>query len=98
MGEKIESLSKKFECTNPTIIRNLKKNLGELKYFELIKKNKISGEHLNQIMPGVNNGINKEINIDNEKNMLKIKESHDKSINDETYLNSTFFEIPPLNL
>ena len=98
MGEKIESLSKKFECTNPTIIRNLKKNLGELKYFELIKKNKISGEHLNQIIPLDNNGINKEINIDNEQNISKTKESHDKSINDETYLNSTFFEIPPLNL
>ena len=98
MGEKIESLSKKFECTKPTIIRNLKKNLGELKYFELVKKNKISGQNLNQIMPIDNNGTNKDINIDNEQNMLKIKESHDKSINDETYLNSTFFEIPPLNL
>ena len=98
MGEKIESLSKKFKCTNPTIIRNLKKNLGELKYFELIKKNKKSGENLNQIMPDDNDCNSKEINIDNEKNILKIKESQDKSINDETYLSSTFFEIPPLNL
>ena len=98
MGEKIESLSKKFKCTSPTIIRNLKKNLGELKYSELIKKNKISGEHLNQDVPDDKDGSNKEINIDDEQNILKIKETQDKSIKDETYLNSTFFEIPPLNL
>ena len=98
MGEKIGSLSKKFECTSSTIIRNLKKNLGELKYSELIKNNKIKGKDLNQIMPDDNDGINKELNIDIEQNILKIKESQDKSINDEAYLNSTFFEIPPLNL
>ena len=30
-----DNLSKKYNCTNSTIIRNLKKNLGELKYKEI---------------------------------------------------------------
>ena len=32
----IDELSNKFECTNPTIIRNLKKELGNEKYQEII--------------------------------------------------------------
>ena len=39
-GKTIEALSEEFNCTNLTIIRNLKKNLGELIYTELVKKNK----------------------------------------------------------
>ena len=43
----VEQLSKKFECTKTTIIRNLKKELGEEKYLEIIgsrisKKNSIT--------------------------------------------------------
>ena len=97
-GEAINVLSKKFKCTNPTIIRNLKKNLGELKYSKLINKNKLSGEKPNKNKHDDIDGLNTEINIDNESNISKTKQSRDISINDETYLNSTFFEIPPLNL
>ena len=39
-GIAIEVLSEKYNCTNSTIIRNLKKNLGELKYKECFKKRK----------------------------------------------------------
>ena len=39
-GIAIGVLSQKYNCTNSTIIRNLKKNLGELKYKEFINKNK----------------------------------------------------------
>jgi len=43
----VEQLSKKFECTNATITRNLKKDLGAEKYLEIIgsrisKKNSIN--------------------------------------------------------
>ena len=43
----VEQLSKKFECTNATITRNLKKDLGAEKYLEIIgsrisKKNSIT--------------------------------------------------------
>ena len=36
----IDTLSKKYSCTKSTIIRNLKKNLGELKYKDFINKSK----------------------------------------------------------
>ena len=39
-GVAIDVLSQKYNCTKSTIIRNLKKNLGELKYKELFKKSK----------------------------------------------------------
>ena len=39
-GVSIDFLSKKHNCTNSTITRNLKKNLGELKYKEFFNKRK----------------------------------------------------------
>ena len=39
-GIAIGVLSQKYNCTNSTIIRNLKKNLGELKYKEFLNKSK----------------------------------------------------------
>ena len=40
-GMTINNLSQKYSCTNTTIIRNLKKNLGELKYKQFFHKSKI---------------------------------------------------------
>ena len=37
-SQSIENLSKKFSCTKSTIIRNLKKSLGEIKYKEILNK------------------------------------------------------------
>ena len=39
-GISIDNLSKNYICTKSTIIRNLKKNLGELKYKEYFNKSK----------------------------------------------------------
>ena len=41
-GMDIDALAQKNSCTSSTIIRNLKKNLGELKYKELINRRKSS--------------------------------------------------------
>ena len=43
-GKTIEALSEDFNCTILTVTRNLKKNLGEIIFKELAKKNKISDE------------------------------------------------------
>ena len=43
-GKSIDVLSKEFDYTKSTISRNLKKNLGDIKYKELIQKNKSSKE------------------------------------------------------
>ena len=39
-GKTIEALSQEFNCSTLTITRNLKKNLGNIKYKELVEKNK----------------------------------------------------------
>ena len=46
-GKTIEALSEDFNCTILTITRNLKKNLGEILFKELAKKNKISDQFKN---------------------------------------------------
>ena len=47
-GETIEVLSQRFECTKLTIIRNLKKILGETKFNQLIENNKLSKSLIDQ--------------------------------------------------
>ena len=39
-GKTIDALSEEFNCTTLTITRNLKRNLGNLKYREFVEKNK----------------------------------------------------------
>ena len=97
-GKSIEFLSEKYKCTNLTIIRNLKKNLGEIKYNELFKNRK---------------SLNIESKHDNKKsnNSLKTnfinqdfkKDANDKNIfneNDEISNftpNDSFLEIAPID-
>ena len=45
-GANVHTLAQKNSCTNSTIIRTLKKNLGELKYKELTNKSKSLKEKL----------------------------------------------------
>ena len=58
-------MSKKYSCTNSTIIRNLKKNLGELKYEDLINKSKSSKEQ-----PKVKKNLNNDFL--NPKNLILV--------------------------
>ena len=57
-GRTIEALSEDFNCTILTITRNLKKNLGEIIFKELAKKNKISDEFNNAQTFDVNKSEN----------------------------------------
>ena len=98
-GNNVESLSIKFNCSKLTIIRNLKKILGELKYKELVNTDK------NLTL------INSRKNNDN-KNILKDKGINKKTSNKESEVLETFnnnkskteflpvesfFEIAPLD-
>ena len=97
-GVAIDMLSQKHNCTNSTIVRNLKKNLGELKYKEFFNKSKSS--------------IVKSRNNKNQSNYLKktdfdsdvlIKDSNNLKVLDENMSASNFapmdafFEIAPLD-
>ena len=93
-GQTIDDLSNNFSCTKLTISRNLKKNLGEIVYYDLLKKNKFLKES------------SKDIEKKNIKN-YEIKTYGDKALdkenNPETNPNnlsdsSLFFEIAPLDL
>ncbi len=87
-GINVDNLSKKFNCTKLTIIRNLKKELGENQYKELLNKNKSK------------NKINKhKIQDMNDIEEPKAKEEIRSNISEEGNLPpmTQFIEIAPLN-
>ena len=91
-GKSIDDLAANFDCTKLTIIRNLKKTIGEQKYKELTYQNKI---------------INKSIEFKKNKNSMDEKNDFHEKISEEYSeygykkeedLSSTsFIEIAPLN-
>ncbi len=97
-GAAINVLSHDYGCTDSTIIRNLKKNLGESKYKELFKKSKLlkgkSKININQ-----NNHL-QETNFVNEdlKNYSNFHEVSNKNIDASNFSPiDSFFEIAPLD-
>jgi len=97
-GIAIDFLSQKYSCTNATIIRNLKKNLGELEFKELSKKSKSSKEKLKNIN---NQHVNKQkINFENQdfyKDSKNPKDSIDNASASNSNSIDSFFEIPPID-
>ena len=93
-NQSVEFLSEKFSCTKTTIIRNLKKSLGETKYKEILNKLNatldIEGKKF----------LENDIQQTNEKN--KINKPEDTSISiglsNEDKINpfESFIEITPL--
>ena len=96
-GKTIDNLANKFNFTKLTISRNLKKNLGEKKYNEIISKNRsksktsykknisfISKSQIEQIQDNKNNFSSQENTISEE------------SLQDQFKNDSRFFEITPL--
>ena len=97
-GTNIDFLSQKFDCTKVTIIRNLKKNLGELKYIDLLNKNKsLMGKSKTNKIQG--SDLLK-TNIDN---VVLNKDSNDPKILNQNTTDSnfdpydSFLEIAPLD-
>ena len=97
-GIAIDVLSQKYNCTNSTIIRNLKKNLGELKYKEFSNKIKSSIEKsiINKIK--TNDFKNQDFDSDD----LRKDSNNSKVLNENITASNfapidAFFEIVPLN-
>ena len=95
-GKTIEALSKEFCCTTLTIVRNLKKNLGESKYKELIDEKKKYGKlhpidnkkkrkDISELRLNINRNDSLEINIETGKQY------------DNNFQSTDFIEIAPLN-
>ena len=98
LGTSIDVLSQQHNCTSSTVIRNLKKNLGELKYKEFSKKSKFLKEKL-------------ETNKNQTKDLLKSNSDNEdfkNDVDDSKVLNEnitssnfapidSFFEIAPID-
>ncbi len=94
----IDALAQKNSCTNSTVIRNLKKNLGELKYKEIINKSKSLKENPKTNKNETNNLI--KTNFDNEdfNNDLRDHKVLNENITSSNFAPiDSFFEIAPVD-
>ena len=97
-GSNIDLLSQKFNCNKLTVIRNLKKNLGELKFKELVNKNKsFKGKSK------TNNNQTDDLLKTNFNDPDLIKDSYDPKVLNENITassfapNDSFLEIAPID-
>ena len=89
-GHTLDDLAIKFNCTKLTISRNLKKNIGDEKFKDLIKKNNFSEKEFKEKI--IKNNINKDQNQDISQEEIK-SERDDYEFISETQ----FVEITPLD-
>ena len=97
-GIDIDTLAQKNSCTNSTIVRNLKKNLGELKFKELIKKSKSLKEKYKTNKNQTNNFL--KTNFDNQafKNDSKDQKVLNENITTSNFAPiDSFLEIAPID-
>ncbi len=96
-GLNIEHLSKEFRCTNSTIIRNLKKDLGEKMYKLLANKNKkfIQNNNNENINVDISETDLKLVSTNNDFNETNIKDKSDKASNQSSF--TEFIEIAPID-
>ncbi len=90
-GVNIDSISSQFNCTKLTISRNLKKNIGDAYYTELVQKSKLENNSSKK-----NNYVNLN-GINNTKIKKKVnKRNIDKKVKEESFEVSEFVEVTPL--
>ena len=95
-GNTIDFLSNQFDCTKLTIIRNLKKNLGESRYQELIHKNRTTNNDFHENNKG-NLNFNYELNDARSKEETINNKNLNENQNEDDYFSSSFLEITPLD-
>jgi len=83
----IEDLTKKYNCSKLTIVRNLKRRLGEETYIKLINNTKEKRQ---------SGAVKQNINLAENKNVQK-EYSPAKSTSEDLFELSPFIEIAPLN-
>ena len=87
-GETIQQLSEKYNLSKITVSRHLKKNIGDIKYKEIIKNNKNKKNKKNKLE------INQRLISDN----FNLDENKEEIFKDEnSSFNESFMEIEPLN-
>ena len=97
-GKTIDALSEEFNCTTLTITRNLKRNLGNLKYREFVEKNK-NFDKLNTLLDK-DEKKNNDFEFSNKipKNELSNDQFLDHNQSEHNNFSGTeFIEISPLH-
>ena len=95
-NKSVEFLSKNYNCTKTTIIRNLKKSLGEIKYKEILNRlNPTFDKKDEKLTKNDNQPTNEKnkINRTNDSSISSIGKSNDDKINPF----ESFIEITPLD-
>ncbi len=85
-GETVQVLSQRFECTKLTIIRNLKKILGEKKFNQLIENNKLSKSLIDESKENIYS-----------KSKINVNSEGYEEDRNEDFPDSPFIEIAPLD-
>ena len=97
-GKTIQALSEEFNCTISTISRNLKKNLGESIYKELLEKNKNFDEFNTFLEKDKKKRNDPELAKKCSKNEFRDEQTMDANQSDNNNFSSTeFIEISPLD-
>ena len=94
-NQSVDFLSEKFNCTKTTIIRNLKKSIGEAKYKEILNKTNATFDEKDEILLGNKNKliINKNKTNKPDDTSLSLGKSNEDKINPF----DSFIEITPLD-
>ena len=100
-GSSIDFLSKKYNCAKLTITRNLKKNLGEKIYKEVIEEfdiNKSKKKNNKKVRISLKVKQNKDKDKDINKDSLSLKENNiENTIHGEIFKDQSFVELAPLH-
>ena len=98
LGETVDDLAKKYNCTKLTISRNLKKTFGEKVYKELITLNKKSKYPIKTIdeVTSIENMSKFDVGITNQT--FERAQNVNQTLDDDQFPITTFTEIAPLNL
>ena len=97
-GTDIDSLSQKYTCTNSTVIRNLKKDLGEFKYKELFNKSKFLKRKSNVNKNQTNDLLETNLDNENPNNNSNAPNALNEIVTAANFDQvDSFFEIPPVD-
>ena len=94
-NQSVDFLSEKFKCTKTTIIRNLKKSIGEAKYKEILNKSNATFDEKDEILLENKNKLIIDKNKTNkpDETSLSLGKSNEDKINPF----DSFIEITPLD-
>ena len=96
-GINIDQISKEFNCTKLTISRNLKNNLDEVTYKELLAENKSKKKLTQNKIKEINNSTIDNIKVNQKTNKNELKKILNEEIEEEFFKISEFVEITPLH-